>query len=175
MGNASTSVDIQDDWVVVSDKKNSVEMSESRNDEKDGLVVNADDLISGAQTAPSSEHIEVPVRSNGFKKTHVDLERLANEHLRTKNFVKNLLWLMMLLSFMCVIMLVAVAANKHEATYGDRIHLLAIVLPLFVIANAFLWAVRKEMRVLIVVFIVVGMLIGYIVSAVGFVLSGKNQ
>ena len=163
----------EDNWVVVEDK----EEMQTSDKEEHATLVHAEDQLDRAQTTGPPEAIVNIGSGDGrpMGKSHYDLENRANQHIRTTKFVRQFLWFMMLLSFACLIMLIAVAANKHDTTKADRIHLLAIVMPLFLIANGILFAVRNETHTLIVLFVVVGMLIGYIVAVVGVVLSGKND
>lgn len=133
-----------------------------------GIEVSAPDQMETNHPAIASS-IGNKIRKKSNKKSWSDDPVQA--YMGVRRYTKRLLWFFIVVSFCCLIMLIIIAITSHEVSQKERIHLLAIVMPIFVISNAFLFVAKNDIKVLITAMLFVSMVIGYIISSARFVLT----
>ena len=78
--------------------------------------------------------------------------------------IKNICWMVVFIACVALVLVLALCAHPDLLTSNDRIHILAVVLPIYGISMVALFFVRKETKALLVVLVIKAMVIGYLLA-----------
>ncbi len=88
----------------------------------------------------------------------------AYSALTLERHTKNVCWMVTLIAACALLLLLVLCAQPDVMYKKDRVHLLAVVLPIYMVSMVAMLCVRNETKTLLLVIVLVAMVIGYMLA-----------
>lgn len=119
--------------------------------------------------------------SNNFKKDQTSMSTMTGSNAKSHNkenvkiykayhdssldcHIKNICWMVVFIACFALVLVLVLCSHPELLKSNDKIHILAVVLPIYGMSMVALFFVRKETKALLVVIVILALVIGYLLA-----------